>query len=222
MMDRLAGLVSRGVVALVRETTKLRGVQVSLLRGGETEPETEHFEPAGLTCSPLAGAEAIVAHVGGDTDHPVALVVTDRRYRPVDLTPGEVVLFAATVGGKQIRITATTIKLGAGATKAVARVGDSAASTIGVSPVFWAWVVALDAWARAAGFDPGALTPQPAAIASRSARTRGTNARPGGPSRTSASGDPKRASRSCRRRCPAKIVSAAMTASVGPSQSSQG
>ena len=145
----LTEIVTRGVVKLVRETLKLRGVQVSLVRSGETEPETEHFEPAGLTASPLAGAEALVAHLGGDSDHPVVIVVTDRRHRPLDLASGEVVIYAPTTGGKQVRLTATTIKLGAGATKAVARVGDAASSGPGDDAVLWAWIAGVDAVARA-------------------------------------------------------------------------
>ena len=148
----IGDLITRGVVKLATEALKLRGLQVALVLGSETEPETEHFEPAGLTCSPLAGAEAIVAHVGGDTDHPVAVVVTDRRHRPIDLTPGEVVLFAATDGGKQIRITATTIKLGGlTATKAVIRAGDSTLSNASTDAGYWTWhALLLAAWNAAA------------------------------------------------------------------------
>ena len=151
-MGRLAALVSRGVAKLVTEATKLRGVQVALLRGGETEADAEHFEAAGLTCSPLVGAEALVLHVGGDTDHPVVVVVTDRRHRPLDLTPGEAVLYAATTGGKQVRCTATTVKLGGPtATKAVIRAGDSTLSNASTDAAFWTWfALLLAAWNAAA------------------------------------------------------------------------
>ena len=152
MMDRLAALVSRGVAKLVTEATKLRGVQVALLRGGDTEADAEHFEPAGFTAAPLVGAEAIVVHVGGDTDHPIVLVVTDRRYRPLDLASGECVVYAPTTGGKQIRLTATTVKLGGtGATKAVIRAGDSTLSNASTDAPFWTWfALLLAAWNAAA------------------------------------------------------------------------
>jgi phage baseplate assembly protein V len=41
----------------------------------------------------MDGAEAIVGFLGGDSSHGVALVVADRRFRPLNLKPGEVAIF---------------------------------------------------------------------------------------------------------------------------------
>lgn len=51
------------------------------------------FEPYGFTSEPHVGAEAIGLALGGDRDQTLAVVVTDRRYRPTDLKDGEVCVF---------------------------------------------------------------------------------------------------------------------------------
>jgi phage baseplate assembly protein V len=52
---------------------------------------------------PLAGSEAIMVSLGGDTDSAVALVVDDRRYRPVGLVAGDSGLYH--YEGHRIRLT---------------------------------------------------------------------------------------------------------------------
>lgn len=55
--------------------------------------DAEHVEPYGFTSRPLAGAEAVVLTTGASAEHPVAIVVGDRRYRLVPDTAGDVVLY---------------------------------------------------------------------------------------------------------------------------------
>ena len=100
MRNPLSSIV-RGTVSLIDSAKKLRRLQVRLT-AGESKDGVEHFEPYGFTSSALAGAEAAFAFVGGDRSHCVAVVVTDRRYRPSDLVDGEVCLF--TDEGDQIRM----------------------------------------------------------------------------------------------------------------------
>lgn len=88
---RVRGMVSRGVVAAASAASKMQSLQVTL-RQGETVDDVEHFEPYGLTSRPQAGAECVVVSVGGLADHPVAIVVADRRYRVTGLAGGEVCL----------------------------------------------------------------------------------------------------------------------------------
>ena len=66
--------------------------EIELLDGDVRQP-VEHFEPYGFTSEPLQDAEALAVSLGGDRDHTIALVATDRRYRPVNLKDGEVVVF---------------------------------------------------------------------------------------------------------------------------------
>lgn len=91
---RLRGLMRRGTVSHVDEQRKLRELQVKAGEG-DLRDRVEHFEPYGLTGSPLGDAEAILANIGGDRGHTVAIVVADRRHRPQGLAPGDVAVFAA-------------------------------------------------------------------------------------------------------------------------------
>lgn len=88
----LGNLLARGVLTTVPRQGKLQSLQVALLEG-EAKEGVELFEPYGLTGVALPGAEGLIAFLGGHRTHGVALVQTDRRYRPGDLQPGEVALF---------------------------------------------------------------------------------------------------------------------------------
>ena len=70
----------------------MRTLQIQILSEDIREP-IEHFEPYGFTSEPHPGAEAIAVSLGGDRDHTLAVVVTDRRFRPTDLKDGEVCIF---------------------------------------------------------------------------------------------------------------------------------
>lgn len=88
---RLRLLVSRGVLALVDDASRMQSVQVTLL--GEQPAWAERFQDYGLSTHPLAGAEAVVVSVGGARAHLVAIAVDDRQYRIGSLKPGEVTLY---------------------------------------------------------------------------------------------------------------------------------
>lgn len=91
-MKRIGIWLLRGVVALVNTASKMQTLQLRLM-AGSAKDGVEHFEPYGFTSCPREGAEAVVGFMGGDTSHGVAIVVADRRYRPVGLEPGEVAIF---------------------------------------------------------------------------------------------------------------------------------
>lgn len=88
----LMGMLSRGSVALANASRKLQTLQLRLT-AREVKDNVEHFESYGFTSCPKDGAEALVAFLGGDRSHGVALVVTDRRFRLQGLQPGEVAIF---------------------------------------------------------------------------------------------------------------------------------
>lgn len=87
----ISNLLARAVLAAVQQN-KLQVLQIQLL-AGEAKDGVELFEPYGHTGVALPGAESLIGFVGGSRSHGVALVQTDRRYRPTDLQPGEVALY---------------------------------------------------------------------------------------------------------------------------------
>jgi phage baseplate assembly protein V len=106
-VGRLMAPLRRGLqmmLARARVTAVGQGraqrLQVALL-AGEAKDGVEHAEPYGWTSHPLTGASALVVFVGGDRSHGVAAVVSDPRYRPTDLQPGEVCIY--TDEGDEIR-----------------------------------------------------------------------------------------------------------------------
>ncbi len=89
---RLRVLITRGVVRLIDPSTLMQGLQVEGL-AGEVMSGVEHFEGYGMTAHPHPGAEALLAALGADRSHTVAVTVADRRYRLTNLAPGEVALY---------------------------------------------------------------------------------------------------------------------------------
>src|SRR3990167_2011860 len=112
----LGNLLARAVLAGVQQN-KLQVLQLQVL-AGETKDGVELFEPYGHTGVALPGAEGVVAFLDGGRPHAVALVQTDRRYRPTDLQPGEVALYnnegtrvVLRKGGKVEVLAATEVKV---------------------------------------------------------------------------------------------------------------
>jgi len=89
---RVALMVSRAIVNVVRDDLQLQGVQISLL-ADEVRDDVERFQPYGLTSHPHPGAEGIAVCVAGSRDHAVVIAVDDRRYRLTGLEAGEVALY---------------------------------------------------------------------------------------------------------------------------------
>lgn len=97
---RVRLMVARGVIKLVDDSKKLQSVQVAM-RADELRDDAEHFQHYGYSSVPQAGSEAIVLLVGGNSDHPVVISIDDRRYRPKDLSEGEVCLYTL-ANGKRV------------------------------------------------------------------------------------------------------------------------
>jgi phage baseplate assembly protein V len=94
---RVRLMVMRGLVELVKEDTKMQAIQFS----GHTDflrDDAERFQQYGFSSHPLVGAEAIAVMVGGNTDHPVVIVVDDRRHRPKTLEEGEACMYTNEAG----------------------------------------------------------------------------------------------------------------------------
>ncbi len=98
--SRVANTVARAVVELVNDGVKLQALQVGVL-AGETVDAAEHHQPYGFSSVPLGGAEAVLVFPNGDRGHPLAVAVSDRRYRPTGGEPGEVTMYSHT-GAKAV------------------------------------------------------------------------------------------------------------------------
>lgn len=92
LVTQLRNMVARGVVQLVDDGKKLQMMQVGVL-AEETIDDAEHHQPYGFASVPLAGAEAVLVFQSGDRGHPLAIAVSDRRYRPTGGEAGEVCMY---------------------------------------------------------------------------------------------------------------------------------
>lgn len=150
---RLKAMITLGRVRGAAASAGASGrVTVDTLAGSD---ECRVMQPYGVASRPQSGAEAVVVQVGSHADQAIVIVVDDRRYR-IALEAGEVALYddlgsrVLLKRGGVVEIEATQIKLGAGATRAAARFGDSV--VLGGD-----WLLWLQGLATAAGY----LTPAP-------------------------------------------------------------
>jgi phage gp45-like len=97
MQRRISMAIGRAVLRGVDDSGGLQRLQLSLY-AEETRDQVDRVQPFGLSTMPLPGAEVVVVSVGGGRDHPVAVVVDDRRFRPTGLQNGEVCLYSARAG----------------------------------------------------------------------------------------------------------------------------
>src|SRR5687768_8128760 len=78
---RVNGMVKRGVIRRVTDSTKVQSLQLSAL-DDETPDDVEHLQPFGVSFVPPAGAEVVALAVGGNSDHLFALGASSRAHRP--------------------------------------------------------------------------------------------------------------------------------------------
>ena len=132
------GDCSRASVVRADPSKRMQVLQV-VVYAGDVRDGVEHFEPYGFTSCPQdapsdgRGAEAVVLDLGGCPDHPVAIVVGDRRYRLTGLAKGEVAIHddqgqkvhfkrdGIVVEGKAVTVNSDTVKLGNDADAALVR-----------------------------------------------------------------------------------------------------
>lgn len=100
---KIALAANRAVVELVDDSKGMQRAQSSVVDGEVHEPE--HMQPGGLTHVPLPGAEGVFVTVSGARDDGVVICVSDRRYRPKNLAPGETALYNDASAALQCTIT---------------------------------------------------------------------------------------------------------------------
>lgn len=100
---RVRTMVMRAVVELVTESKKTQTVQVSRAED-LLDDDVERFQDFGFSSVPLKDAEAIILMVGASSEHPVAIKVDDKRYRPKTLAEGESCVWIVKDGAGLIRL----------------------------------------------------------------------------------------------------------------------
>ncbi len=159
------GDCSRASVVRADPSGRMQVLQV-VVYAGDVRDGVEHFEPYGFTSCPAdapsdgRGAEAVVVDLGGCPDHPVAIVVGDRRYRLTGLEKGEVAIHddqgqkvhfkrdGIVVSGKAVTVNSDTVKLGNNAYAALVReptlkqyLDDLEAALVGLQAQALVWSV---------------------------------------------------------------------------------
>lgn len=102
MMRRIRLMLGRAVVNIVNDGLKAQNLQISMM-GDDVPDDVERLQNYGQISVPLAGAEAIIACIGAQSDHSIALVVEDRRYRPTGLPAGDTGIYH--FEGHRLRLT---------------------------------------------------------------------------------------------------------------------
>ncbi len=88
LRNAIALMLNRASVKLASGSQPRQLLQLTVLKD-ELRDKVEHWQALGFTALPMAGAQAIVARLGGHSDHMVALLVEMPDHRPTDLKPGE-------------------------------------------------------------------------------------------------------------------------------------
>lgn len=85
-------LIGRSILAYVDNSAKTQKLQLKLLHN-EIATDLERFEEYGLTTYPFTDSEALGLFLSGNREHGVVICVHDKRYRPLYLQEGEIVLY---------------------------------------------------------------------------------------------------------------------------------
>jgi phage gp45-like len=85
-------LMARGEVIIVDNTKETQRIHQGCL-SDEYVTDIERFENYGMTSYPLYGAESFSLFTGGNRDQGIVLCVHDSRYRPTDLSIGDVCIY---------------------------------------------------------------------------------------------------------------------------------
>lgn len=89
---RIQMMITKGTLESVNDIDEIQLVKVSSLEG-EVQENVERVQPYGLSTNPPVDSETMIACIGGNKDHPVAIVVDNGATRKKELEPGEVALY---------------------------------------------------------------------------------------------------------------------------------
>jgi phage baseplate assembly protein V len=89
---RILRLIGRAKLTTVSNSKKTQLVQVKALKD-ETITDIERFQEYGFETYPKADAEVLTLFPGGNRDQGSVVCIMDTRYRPTNLTEGEVQIY---------------------------------------------------------------------------------------------------------------------------------
>ncbi len=101
LVRRIRMICGRGVVDVINDARLMQELQFRAL-DREVLDGVEHWQPYGFTYHPLPGGEVLYICPLGDRSHVIAIAVADRKFRPKNSEPGEVVIYDDL--GKSIRM----------------------------------------------------------------------------------------------------------------------
>jgi phage baseplate assembly protein V len=82
-------MIGRAILTAVKNTGKTQMIQVTGLKD-ETISDIERMQEYGFETYPKTDSEATINFINGNRDQGLIICVSDRRYRPTDLSEGEV------------------------------------------------------------------------------------------------------------------------------------
>lgn len=82
-------LLGRGILKAINNSEGTQKIQVVVL-DGEIITDVERFQEYGFETYPLSDSEIFGAFLNANRGHGIVLCVHDRRYRPTDLSEGDV------------------------------------------------------------------------------------------------------------------------------------
>lgn len=85
-------MLSRGIVARVDDSSGIKRFQGKIL-AGETLEDIEVFQEFGFSSRPPRGSEFVLASIGGNREHAIAIATMNRNLRIKNLKDGETVIF---------------------------------------------------------------------------------------------------------------------------------
>lgn len=109
LANKLRSMLGLGIVKLINDSTGIQQLQVSVF-DGEVRSSVNRYQNYGFSSCPRDGAQAVLASLGGNRGHLIALVVDDARYRPRGKQDGEVFMYhyagdyIALLNGRNIHI----------------------------------------------------------------------------------------------------------------------
>lgn len=151
--------MAKGIVRRTTLSSQIHTLKLPTATAGATEGiaggDVEQFQQYGLASHVPDGAEAIMLAVGADPSHQVIIVAADRSTRPVNLLPGEVLVFSQHLQRVLLGADGKT-NIGTDGTPgalAIARV----TSDVGARAAMTAWAVVVETFIN--GLAPGTFIP---------------------------------------------------------------